>query len=173
MNELIYQTKKIPYQIKRANIKNLYIHIKQGEVIVKAPNYLKQQQIEEFVKRKAKWINEKLEENKGKIKEEEIKPEEKQRLIQIVESSIHKYAKILGVMPKKVRIRNLNYAWGSCSSNQNISINEKLAKKQEKTIEYVVLHEMCHLIYMNHSKKFWDLLEKNMPDYKEYKKWLA
>ena len=76
-------------------------------------------------------------------------------------------------MPNKVRIRNLKYAWGSCSSNRNISINLQLAKKEEKAIEYVVLHEMCHLIYMNHSKKFWDLVEKYMPKYKEYRKTLS
>ena len=44
---------------------------------------------------------------------------------------------------------------------------------EEKAVEYVVLHEMCHLIYMNHSKNFWNLVEKNMPNYKEYKKLLA
>ena len=52
-------------------------------------------------------------------------------------------------------------------------INLKLALKDERAIEYVVLHEMCHLIHMNHSKSFWDLVEKNMPKYKEYKKLLA
>ena len=76
-------------------------------------------------------------------------------------------------MPKKVRIKELKYAWGSCSSNKNISINLKLAIKEEKAVEYVVLHEMCHLIHMNHSKSFWNLVEKNMPKYKEYKKLLA
>ena len=45
----------------------------------------------------------------------------------------------------------------------------QLAKKEEKVIEYVVLHEMCHLVYMNHSKQFWNLLEKYMPEYKIYK----
>ena len=75
----------------------------------------------------------------------------------------------MGVQPKKVRIRKIKYAWGSCSSNQNITISMQLAKKEEKVIEYVVLHEMCHLVYMNHSKQFWNLLEKYMPEYKIYK----
>ena len=73
-------------------------------------------------------------------------------------------------MPNKVRIKDIKYAWGSCSSKRNITINLKLANKGEKVIEYVVLHEMCHLREMNHSKKFWDLVEENMSDYKIYKK---
>ena len=73
-------------------------------------------------------------------------------------------------MPNKVRIKDIKYAWGSCSSKRNITINLKLATKEEKVIEYVVLHEMCHIREMNHSKKFWDLVEKNMNDYKIYKK---
>ena len=48
----------------------------------------------------------------------------------------------------------------------------KLANKDAKVIEYVVLHEMCHLKHMNHSKNFWNLVEKNMPEYKKYRKML-
>ena len=74
------------------------------------------------------------------------------------------------IQPNKVRIKDIKYAWGSCSSNRNISISKQLAPKDEKVIEYVVLHEMCHLKYMNHSKNFWDLVETYMPEYKEYRK---
>ena len=76
---------------------------------------------------------------------------------------------LLKVMPNKVRIKDIKYAWGSCSSNRNITISKKLAKKEEKVIEYVVLHEMCHLRYMNHSKEFWNLVESYLPEYKTYR----
>ena len=79
---------------------------------------------------------------------------------------------LLKEKPNKVRIKDLKYAWGSCSIKRNITINRKLAKKDEKVIEYVVLHEMCHLKYMNHSEKFWNLVKNNMPEYKEYRKML-
>ena len=105
--------------------------------------------------------------------DENISKEDIENLVILVEKYIKKYSTILKVTPEKVRIKPLNYAWGSCSSNKNISINSKLANKNEKAVEYVVLHEMCHLIYMNHSKNFWNLVEKNMPNYKEYKKLLA
>ena len=92
------------------------------------------------------------------------------RLEIIVKNSIEKYSKLLKVEPKQVKIKDIKYAWGSCSSKKNITINAKLANKDSKAIEYVVLHELCHLKQMNHSKKFWDLVEKYMPDYKEKKK---
>lgn len=171
MKKITYKGEEIPYTLIRTKIKNLYIHIKNGQVTVKAPIRLKEKQIEEFINKKAKWIYEKVKEDREKPKiEEKIEAEDLERLAKIVEKKIQKYVRLLEVSPNKVRIRDLNYAWGSCSSNRNISINSKLAKKEEKVIEYVVLHEMCHLIYMNHSKQFWNLVEKNMPDYKIYKK---
>ena len=176
MIEIQYEGKDIPYTLQRSRIKNLYIYIRNGKVIVKAPMRLSDKYIEEFLNKKSKWIYENLEKSKEKAnkeKEEKIEKKDVERLQKIVKENIYKYSKILGKAPKKVRIRDLKYAWGSCSSNQNISINLKLANKDEKAIEYVVLHEMCHLIHMNHSKSFWSLVEKNMPEYKEYKKLLA
>lgn len=174
MQEIEYKGEKIPYILIKSRIKNMYIHIKDGNVIVKAPNRLKEKYIYDFVNRKAKWIYEKVKESKTNPKiQEKIEQEDMERLSKIVEESVRKYSITLGVAPKKVRIKDIKYAWGSCSSKRNISINMHLAKKEEKVIEYVVLHEMCHLVYMNHSKDFWNLVEKHMPRYKEYKKMLS
>lgn len=174
MIEIQYEGNNIPYTLQRSKIKNLYIYVKDGEVIVKAPVRLSNKYIEEFLNKKSKWIYENLQKSKNKVKKEEkIEKKDVERLQKIVEDNIYKYSKILGKSPRKVRIKDLKYAWGSCSSNQNISINLKLATKDERAIKYVVLHEMCHLIYMNHSKNFWNLVEKNMPNYKECKKLLA
>lgn len=170
MNEIEYKGEKIQYTLIKSKIKNMYIHIKDGKVIVKAPIKLKDKYIHDFVNKKAKWIYEKLKENKLKIsKDEKIEQKDLERLGIIVEQSVKKYSIKLGVSPEKVRIKIIKYAWGSCSTKRNITINKKLAKKDEKVIEYVVLHEMSHLIYMNHSKDFWTLVEKHMPKYKEYK----
>lgn len=168
-DEIRYNNEKIPYKLIRAKIKNLYIYIKDSEVIVKAPIRLKDKYINEFLEKKSKWIYEKLKQEKNKQVETIVK-EDVKRLEKIVQKNIDKYSKLLQEKPQKVRIKNIKYAWGSCSSNKNITINMKLANKEEKVIEYVVLHEMCHLKYMNHSKRFWDLVEYHMPQYKEYKK---
>lgn len=161
----------IPYEVKRLKIKNLYIYIKNGKVIVKAPMRLKDKYIQDFVTKKSKWINQKIKEEQEQSKETEmIEQKDVEKLERLVKSNIEKYSKLLQETPNKVRIREIKYAWGSCSSNRNITINQKLAKKDEKIIEYVVLHEMCHLKYMNHSKAFWNLVETYLPNYKKYRK---
>ena len=171
MNEIDYNGEKIPYTMVKSKIKNMYIHIKEGKVIVKAPIRLKDKYIQEFINKKSKWIYENVKRYEQKPKKEEkIEAKDVERLKCVIEKSIEKYSRTLHVMPNKVRIKDIKYAWGSCSSKRNITINLKLANKGEKVIEYVVLHEMCHLREMNHSKKFWDLVEKNMNDYKIYKK---
>lgn len=160
---------EIPYKLIKSRIKNMYIYVKDGKVTVKAPYQLKEKEIQEFVNKKSKWIYDKLKQEPKIVKEEMIEPEEVKRLEEIVRKNIEKYAILLKVTPNKVRIRDIKYAWGSCSSNKNITISKKLAKKEEKLIEYVVLHEMCHLRHMNHSKEFWHLVESYLPEYKRYR----
>ena len=168
-HKLEYNGTIIPYELIRTKIKNMYIYIKNGKVIVKVPTRLKEKEINDFINKKTNWIYNNLKKEKNK-KEEKINDEDIIRLEIIVKNSIEKYSKLLKVEPKQVKIKDIKYAWGSCSSKKNITINAKLANKDSKAIEYVVLHELCHLKQMNHSKKFWDLVEKYMPDYKENKK---
>ena len=162
-----YGEKEITYKIQKKKIKNLYIQIQNGEVIVKVPHKMKENAIQEFVQKKAKWIAENLKKEKQKPQEEEITPQKIENLKNTIQMAIQKYTNQLKVYPNKIRIKNIKYAWGSCSSNRNITINAKLANKSKEAIEYVVLHELCHLKEMNHSKKFWEMVEKYMPDYKE------
>lgn len=166
---LKYNSETISYEIIRSKIKNLYIYVKEGKVTVKAPTKMKDKLIQEFVNKKAKWIYNSLKKENDK-QEEHIEKEDIQKLEIVVKKYIEKYTKLLKETPNKVRIKDIKYAWGSCSSNRNITINQKLANKKEEVIEYVVLHEMCHLKYMNHSKDFWNLLENHMPEYKKYRK---
>ena len=169
--ELNYNNEIIPYELIRTKIKNMYIYIKNQKVIVKVPIKIANEKINSFINKKAKWIYNNIKKETQKV-EEKIEEKDIQKLKSIVNKSIIKYSKILKTAPKQVTIKNIKYAWGSCSSKKNISINMKLANKNEKAIEYVVLHEMCHLKQMNHSKKFWELVEKNMPEYQTYKKML-
>ena len=78
-----------------------------------------------------------------------------------------KMMELTGLSPDSWKISDIHSAWGSCSSKRNITLSLNLIKKREELIEYVVLHELCHLKHMNHSKEFWSLVEKYMPNYKE------
>lgn len=156
----------ISYKLEQKNIKNLYIRIKDKTVIVTAPKKMDKKTIEEIIRKKSKWINNKLKEEKEELQDKYNKEE----FVQIIKKNIDELVKQTSLVPNKVRIREIKYAWGSCSSNKNITINMKLIKYDEEIIRYVILHELCHIKYMNHSKEFWKLVEMYMPNYKEIRR---
>ena len=84
-----------------------------------------------------------------------------------VEKAMKKMTEKVGIAPKQYKIKNLKSTWGNCSSAENISINGKVVMYSRQCIEYVCLHEICHLKNMDHSQKFWQMVEKYMPDYKK------
>ncbi len=75
-----------------------------------------------------------------------------------------------GFVIREVRIRNQKTRWGSCSAFGSISLNYRLMKYRFELIDYVIIHELCHLKEMNHSVKFWKLVEKIVPNYKLLKR---
>ncbi len=72
----------------------------------------------------------------------------------------------------KIFFKNHKSKWGSCSENGNVNISTKLLFAPDDILDYVCIHELAHLIEHNHSDRFWALVEKAMPDYKEKEKWL-
>lgn len=84
-----------------------------------------------------------------------------------VEKAMKKMTARLKLEPNQYKIKNLKSTWGNCSSTRNISINQKVVMYSPRAIEYVCLHELCHLEHMDHSKMFWDMVQKYMPDYKK------
>ncbi len=77
-----------------------------------------------------------------------------------------------GLIPKQVRVKVQRSKWGSCSSEKNINLNWRLIFLDTFIIDYVIIHELCHLKHMNHSSLFWDLVEVYCPDYKLLEKHL-
>lgn len=168
MNFIQYKDEVIEYRIVRKKIKNIYISIKDGAVIVTAPKLVSEKEIKNLVTKKAAWIYKSL--NKSMKKEEREDLYTKEEFLLIVQEIAKELINITGIRPNKMRVRTIKYAWGSCSSNKNITINSKLIKYSKDAIRYVILHEFCHIRYMNHSKDFWALVEKYMPNYKEVEK---
>ena len=96
----------------------------------------------------------------------------KQRCIQIVEKKINQFSKELRVIPKNYTIKNLKNRWGSLTKKGTIVLNIHLIKAPERIIDYIIIHELCHLIIEGHSHKFWSLLHKYVPDYQDKIEWL-
>ncbi|WP_456479727.1 M48 family metallopeptidase [Nautilia sp.] len=83
---------------------------------------------------------------------------------------INKYIPVVEKKPLKVTIRKMKTKWGSCNfSNSHIILNSELIKKPKECIEYVIFHELAHLIFPNHSKEFYNYLAVYMPDWKRRK----
>ncbi|HEY5630900.1 MAG TPA: M48 family metallopeptidase, partial [Nitrososphaeraceae archaeon] len=85
---------------------------------------------------------------------------------------IEKYCALLNVRPKKILIKNLKSRWGSATFKGTINLNVHIIKAPLEVIEYVVLHEMGHLIEKNHSKRFWKIIKYYMDDYQDKRRWL-
>lgn len=82
------------------------------------------------------------------------------------------YAEIINKRFSKISVRDSKTRWGSCSSTGTLSYSWRVAFAPEEVANYLCVHEVCHLKEMNHSQKFWDLVESLCPDYKDHKNWL-
>jgi len=78
----------------------------------------------------------------------------------------------MGVTPSSVGIKSFKSRWGSCHVNGDIVFNWKIVMAPNRIVDYVVVHELCHLKHHDHSPKFWKAVEKVIPDYKDCKRWL-
>lgn len=82
------------------------------------------------------------------------------------------FSGLIGVSFNNFRIKEQKTRWGSCSRKGNLNFNWKLVMAPEWVLDYVIIHELCHLIHLNHSKEFWNLVSKYMPEYIAADEWL-
>lgn len=88
---------------------------------------------------------------------------------------VHKvaqYSKNLGVEYQTIKISKMRYRWGSCIKGKTLNFNYKLIKASPSVIDYVILHELAHLIETGHGNKFWQIIKTQLPNYTEAKNWL-
>lgn len=166
----------LSYQIIRSKRKTISIQIMpDGSVFVRCPKRMRQDDIRKFVESKSGWIEKHLAgldlAAPEKLTEQEVKLlREKTR--KLVTERVKHYAAIIGVQYNQIAIRMQRTRWGSCSSKGNLNFNCLLGLVPPEVLDYVVVHELCHLIEMNHSKQFWNAVERTIPDYKVHRKWL-
>lgn len=90
----------------------------------------------------------------------------------LLQEKAEEFAKLLNVSFTAIYIKDQKSCWGSCSGKGNLNFNWRIVMAPEPVCDYIVIHELCHLIHMNHSESFWALVERMCPPYKQYKKWL-
>lgn len=165
------------YEIIRSKRRSLCLQVKRdGAVIVRAPFRVSEKAINDFVSKHIDWIIKKQELVKGthvpeNFSENEI-TELKQRLKEIITPILERYSSIMGVYYDRVTINSAKTRFGSCSSKKTLNFSYRLALYPYEAIEYVCVHELAHLKEMNHSNRFWSIVEGILPDYKDRKKLL-
>ncbi len=90
----------------------------------------------------------------------------------LLTAKANRFSAILDVRHADIRIKDQKSRWGSCSSKGNLNFNWHIILAPEAIADYLVIHELCHLRFMNHSQEFWDCVESLYPDYKKARKWL-
>ena len=171
----------ITYAIIKSSRKTIAVEVRQdGSVLVRAPRNCPQSRIDTFLKEKQAWVLAKVEEQKEKEADSmKIQPlsEAEQRLYrdkarEIFEQKVSYYAQMMGVSYGRIAIRDQKTRWGSCSGEGNLNFNWRLIFAPAGVLDYVVVHELAHRKEMNHSPRFWKVVEDTMPEYRKYQKWL-
>ena len=85
---------------------------------------------------------------------------------------VQQYAEDMNVAPRAVGVKGYRSRWGSCHSDGRLYFNWRIIIATHSVVDYLVVHELCHLVHGDHSKKFWKLVQDMLPDYQERRDWL-
>ncbi len=167
-------------KIIRSRRKTISVEIKDGEVLVRAPKWVPKYEIQNFVEKNQRWVEKHLQ--KAKEQEEQLKDLEPftleeldsfaDKALKVIPKRVEHYASLMGVSYGRVTIRTQRTLWGSCTSKGNLNFNCLLMLAPPEVLDAIVVHELCHLKHMNHSKEFYDEVLSIYPDYHKWNKWL-
>lgn len=215
----------ITYTVNKNFNNELYLSVQNGEVVVKAPWYYSNNQIQDIIEEKRQWILNKIKEyeltqekkyirneivkllgedckvtinyknlkkptlivegkdikiclpNKyKKLNREEILIKLIEKLYDLVaekeiEMSMERVRKLVGFAPEDYKIKRIENKMGDCiRENELIIVNPDIVKYNRETIDYIILHQFCHLKFKTHSKKFVEMIKNNTPNYEKYEK---
>lgn len=219
----------LAYQLIRSNKrKTIGLQVKHGSIIIRAPQYVCEQDIAHIVKAKSAWLQKKVAEQNSRPKlqnnafqenslifingelktlhihyglfsevnienntiqltlsnrikssnseasqvKKQLESWLKQQTINYLDQQLSNHAEQIGTFPKSFKVRLYKARWGSCNSKAELSFSSLLAMTPDWVIDYVIVHELCHLVHMNHSPAFWQLVTLHCPNYQSAKSWL-
>ena len=165
------------YELIRSRRRTLALQLKpDGTVLVRAPLHLSKRQIEAFLLEQRDWIERRQQRlaalpKADKLSEEEL-AELKKRARRVFLARTAYFAPVVGVSYSRISIRSQRTKWGSCSARGGLNFNCLLLLAPAEVLDYVVVHELCHRLEMNHSPRFWAEVERVLPDYAASRRWL-
>ena len=161
--------------------KTLSMQVKgDGQVEIRAPLRTSDAEIRRFLETHRRWLEKHLQKAQAlqqakagvrKLTAAET-AELKKKAKRILPERVAYWAPLIGVRPGRIAVRCQKTRWGSCSAKGNLNFNCLLMLAPEGVIDYIVVHELCHLKHMNHSKRFYAEIEKVLPDYRQHQQWL-
>lgn len=171
-------------EVTRKRIKNMYLRVKDtdGTLSVSVPYGMSDTEIRKFVESKSDWIERTMQEMTiarqrreqepvlAPFMEREIRLELKRQLQRLID----KWEPVMGVKSAGFTIKKMKTRWGSCNvKSHHLNFNLLLAKVPPECAEYVVVHELTHLLEPSHNARFWSLMEYYLPESKKLRKQLA
>lgn len=148
----LYRGTSVRLKIVRYPLKRIRVFLEGQVLVVNLPQSLSDQECELNVKAALKtWY--------------------KEQARRVLQDKLDKQAKEMQVVFKTFRLKEQKTRWGSCSSKGNLNLNWRIIMAPDAGIDYIIIHELAHLTYLNHSKQFWQRVAEFMPEYAEWKLW--
>ena len=161
-----------PYHLLRSARKTVALEItREGEVLVRAPLRMAKAQIDAFVAGHEQWISTHLARRQQQLAAHPEPDDAKKAALiraakEILPGKVAHYAARMGVQPTGITVTAAATRFGSCSSKGRLSFSWRLMDYPEDAIDYVVVHELAHLLHMDHSRRFYAVVESILPDWK-------
>ena len=181
---IIYINNRYTIKVTRKRIKNMYLRVKDtdGTLSVSVAYGMSDTEIRKFVESKSDWIERTMQEMlvARQLKEQEpvlapfMERELRLELKRQLQRLIDKWEPVMGVKSAGFTIKKMKTRWGSCNvKSHHLNFNLLLAKVPPECAEYVVVHELTHLLEPSHNARFWSLMEHYLPESKKLRKQLA
>lgn len=166
------------YTLLRSRRRTLALEVTRDlRVLVRAPLRCPERDIQRFVAARAGWIQKQLERQRQRAEAHpEPTPAQRQALIarakEVLPRRVSHYGAIMGVSPTGIAVTGARTRWGSCTPKHKLCFSWRLLAYPDEAVDYVVVHELAHLIHRNHGPAFWALVAAILPDYRARQKLL-
>jgi len=176
---VILENKEVKFQLRlsrRARRARLTAY-QDGNLVVTIPQGCSENSAEKFMKAKARWILAKLK-YFARFKARPYlwrgrRPEYlklKEKALSLAQEKVYSFNQFYNFKIGRVSVKNQKTRWGSCSKKGNLNFNYKILFLPERLCDYIIVHELCHLAEFNHSKRFWGLVTKMVPDCRDVRR---
>lgn len=166
------------YTVKYSKRKTIALEItKEAKLFVRAPMQAGKRDIEQMINKHARWIGKHLEAQKKRVlTQPPLTPDEQEELKirakNVIPARVAYFGHLMGLTPEGITITGAEKRFGSCSPKNRLSFSWRLMRYPEAAVDYVVVHELAHILHKNHGPLFYALIETYLPDYRDRQKLL-